>query len=122
MDIKQAKAKLDSVSKSTGTKHHKVLISELCSIVGFLIGEIEKINTPIFTTLEVVQTDLPPRVDSDPISKTIPKPPPPPPNETITKGNPPVEIPPMLPSAPYKTPPIANPIKRYRRGNAGEAK
>ncbi len=45
MNLEQAKAKLASISKSTGTKHPKVLVSELCSIVGFLLGEIERIKT-----------------------------------------------------------------------------
>ena len=55
MDIKQAKAKLTEISRSTATKHSKILISELCGIVQFLLGELERIETPGMTEL----TNLP---------------------------------------------------------------
>lgn len=51
MNLEQAKIKLADISKSTATKHSKVLIGELCTIVSFLLTEIERINTPTFTVL-----------------------------------------------------------------------
>lgn len=52
MNLEQAKAKLASVSSSTASQHPKVLISELCAVVKFLFAELERIKTPIFTTLK----------------------------------------------------------------------
>ena len=46
MNIEQAKVKLNSVNNCTGTKHPKVLISELCVIIKFLLEEIDRINIP----------------------------------------------------------------------------
>ncbi len=56
MNRVQAKAKLAEINRSTATKHPKVLISELCGIVQFLLGELERIETPKMTVL----TNLPP--------------------------------------------------------------
>jgi hypothetical protein len=52
MDIKQAKTKLASISGSTASKHPKVLVSELCTVVKFLLDEIDRIKTPTMTTLK----------------------------------------------------------------------
>lgn len=46
MNLGQAKAKLDSISKSTATKHPKVLISELCAVIKFLLDEVGYIEAP----------------------------------------------------------------------------
>ncbi len=45
MNIEQAKAKLNSVNHCTGTKHPKVLISELCVVIKFLLDEIDGIRS-----------------------------------------------------------------------------
>ena len=42
MNLAQIKQKLDEISKSTGTKHPKVLISDLCGIIRLLMVELEK--------------------------------------------------------------------------------
>lgn len=42
MNLEKAKAKLGSISKSTATKHPKVLVAELCSIIKFLLDEVER--------------------------------------------------------------------------------
>lgn len=44
MNLKQAKAKLAEASRSTGTKHAKILIADLCSVVKFLLDEIERLG------------------------------------------------------------------------------
>lgn len=49
MNLEEAKKKLDTISKSTATKHPKVLISELCGIVGFLLEEVGRIESPNIT-------------------------------------------------------------------------
>lgn len=51
MDIKAAKTKLIEISRSTGTKHSKVLISELCTVVRFLLDEIDRIKSPTLSVL-----------------------------------------------------------------------
>lgn len=42
MNIKQAKEKIASISKGTAIKHPKILIAELCSVINFLIDELQK--------------------------------------------------------------------------------
>lgn len=51
MNLDEAKKKLAVISKSTGTKHPKVLISELCHVVQFLLNEIDRIQIPSVTVL-----------------------------------------------------------------------
>lgn len=51
MNIEQAKKKLATIKKSTGTKHVKTLVSELCDIAGFLLCELERIKDPPTVTL-----------------------------------------------------------------------
>lgn len=51
MDFKQAREKLDSVSNSAATKHPKILVAELCVVVKFLLDELDRIKSPIFTKL-----------------------------------------------------------------------
>lgn len=51
MNVEQARTKLNSVTKSIATKHPKVLISELCNLVKFLLDEIERIKSPPMKTL-----------------------------------------------------------------------
>lgn len=71
MNIQQAKDKLRQVKQSTGTKHHKILINELCTIVEFLLNEIDKpqsrscncVNIPKKLPVELKES-LPP---SDPL-------------------------------------------------------
>lgn len=107
MDIEQAKTKLIEISKSTGTKHPKVLISELCVVVKFLLDEIDRIKTPLLT--------IQPDVKIDPVRKHRPIPIQPP-----WPDRPQPEIPGYTP--PGKTPPIYDSIKKHRKGNAGDAK
>lgn len=57
MNLEQAKAKLDSVSKSTAIKHPKVLVSELCVVVKFLLDEIDRIKTPIVSVLSEISSE-----------------------------------------------------------------
>lgn len=98
MNIKQAKAKLNEISKSTGTKHPKVLVSELCTVIKFLLDEIDRIKSPPIT---ILPKRLPEDVKIDP-----PRPQPKIPGGYIPPG---------------KTPPIYDSIKKYRKGSAGEA-
>ena len=72
MNRVQAKAKLAEISRSTATKHPKVLISELCGIVQFLLGELERIETPKMTVLTTL-----PKIDEhadriDPVPIKLP--------------------------------------------------
>ena len=53
MILEQAKQKLAEVSKSTGIKHPKVLISELCGVIQFLLDEVERIKTPPMAVLKI---------------------------------------------------------------------
>lgn len=57
MNLKQAKAKLADLSRSTGIKHPKVLVSELCSVISFLLDEIDRIKTPPVSVLQVLPKD-----------------------------------------------------------------
>lgn len=92
MNLKQAKEKLASVSNSTGTKHTKVLVSELCVVIKFLLEEIDSIGSSNFVLPKVIREDS---------SKT---PPWPRPNKTL----------PGLPGERYGN-------DRKRDGNAGDA-
>jgi hypothetical protein len=51
MNVEQAKAKLAEINRSTATKHPKVLVGELCGIIGFLLNEIERLNTTAVTVI-----------------------------------------------------------------------
>ncbi len=44
MNIKEARNKLTEISRSTGTKHVKVLIGELCDVCQFLLDEIDSMR------------------------------------------------------------------------------
>ena len=44
MNVREAKAKLNSISKSTATKHPKVLITELCSVIKMLLDEADRVS------------------------------------------------------------------------------
>ncbi len=44
MDIEQAKKKLAEIKRSTGTKHVKTLVSELCDIIGFLFDQMNLVS------------------------------------------------------------------------------
>lgn len=71
MNIKQARTKLESVSKGTATRHPKVLIGELCSVVEFLLNELDRIKSPTITTLSTLpkpdaMRDPPPRPRTSP--------------------------------------------------------
>lgn len=102
MNLEQAKAKLADLSHSTGIKHPKVLISELCVVISFLLDEIDKIKTPPFS---VLKNRLP--EDADATNQPSVKPP---------WKQWPDQPKPQFPS---QTPDILPPTKR--RGNAGDA-
>jgi hypothetical protein len=57
MNLEQAKAKLESVKNSTGTKHSKALILELCSVIGFLMGELDRTKSPPTSVLPNTRSD-----------------------------------------------------------------
>lgn len=114
MNIEQTKAKLIEISKSTGTKHPKVLISELCVVVKFLLDEIDRIKTPLLTILPKRIPVNQPDVKIDPVRKHRPIPIQPP-----WPDRPQPEIPGYRP--PGKTPHIYDSIKKYHKGNAGDA-
>lgn len=44
MNLAKAKSKLAEASRSTGTKHAKILIADLCSVMKFLLDEVERLN------------------------------------------------------------------------------
>lgn len=46
MNLEQVKKKLTDISRSTATKHPKVLVGELCVVIKFLLDEIEQIKLP----------------------------------------------------------------------------
>ena len=103
MNLKQAKRRVDEISRSTGTKNPKVLVAELCGVIKGLIGELEKIQNPPVTV-------LPKRLPED--------------LELPLKSEP-AELPPMMPP-PTGQPefPSPNPSvlpRRRREGNAGDA-
>lgn len=71
MNLKQAKSKLAEASRSTGTKHVKILVADLCSVMKFMLDEIERLNTllaPINTDPGVVKpiSELPWEMPSPP--------------------------------------------------------
>ena len=68
MNLKQARAKLESISGSTATQHPKVLVGELCIVVKFLLDELDRIKSPVFTKL----TSYPDRPDvmRDPLPRS----------------------------------------------------
>ncbi|KKN70873.1 hypothetical protein LCGC14_0426560 [marine sediment metagenome] len=102
MNLAQAKAKLNSVSKSTATKHPKVLVSELCAVVKFLLDEVDRIKTPILSV-------LPKRLPEDLVFRP-------------QRRQPPEEGPPQsTPSPEPSRIPYDPDLKRERRGNAGDA-
>jgi len=41
MDLKNAKKTLDSISSGISEKHSKLLISDLCSVIRFLVDKVE---------------------------------------------------------------------------------
>ena len=53
MTLQQAKQKLDTISKSIGTKHSKILISDLCGIIRLLIVELEKTGSLIESNIKL---------------------------------------------------------------------
>jgi len=104
MNLEQAKAKLNSVSNSTATKHPKVLVSELCAVVKFLLDEVERLGSSTPTII----TRLLPEIT------TLP-----------TKSKP-VELPPSLMPPPENQPELPSLFpdvmpKKRREGNAGDA-
>ncbi|RLC89076.1 MAG: hypothetical protein DRJ03_00540 [Chloroflexi bacterium] len=104
MNLEQAKAKVADISRSTATKHPKVLVSELCGVVQFLLNEIERIQSPPVTI-------LPKRLPED--------------LELDADRPEPFELPPISPP-PTGQPkfPSPNPSvlpSRRREGNAGDA-
>lgn len=107
MNVEQAKAKLKGVANGTATKHPKVLIAELCSVVQFLMDELDRIKTPPIVSL---QKRLPDDLD---IHKYIKNP----------RVRPPWPNKPNMPDKPLpeKTPTIINPIKPFSKGNTGDA-
>lgn len=114
MNREQAKTKLTEISRSTAVKHPKVLISELCGVVQFLLSEIERIKSPEITTLTTLPTIKEKgRIDPVPMkkpNKTSPLPSPqyPEPNLPPTETNLPYEgplDPPFFPK-PFRSPPI----------------
>lgn len=63
MNIEQAESKLAEIKRSTGTKHVKTLVSELCDIVGFLLGEIGRIKDSPTVPFSVNNDFRPPHID-----------------------------------------------------------
>lgn len=113
MNLEQAKMKLDSVSKSTATKHPKALIGELCAVVSFLLTEIERIKTPTMTFLP---QDSEVRHDPPLLERRLPQPPWPIPNSPQTSDTPPSSDKSSTHIPGYPTP------KKHDNTNAGDAK
>ena len=90
MDMKQAKAKLADINRSTGIRHPKVLVSELCTIINYILKEIDSIKSPPISLLSKQ-----PRDSS-------------------------VMTPPQTPGSPHRSPPVSDPVRRFRKGNAGD--
>ena len=98
MDLKQAKAKLAEASRSTGTKHAKILIADLCSVIKVLLDEIER--------LKVLHTQIPPL----PPWKSEP---------TIIPDDRPTQLPNEVPQPqPWELPSTTRPRPRLNAGNA----
>lgn len=51
MNLEKVKAKVTEISRSTGSKHPKTLISELCGVIQSLIKAIEGLEWPKMTVL-----------------------------------------------------------------------
>lgn len=98
MNVGQAKSKLKDISNSTATKNPKILISELCSVIKFLLDEVDHINNSRVNS--GIHKMLPEDIGIDPVLKPWPKPPP-------------VREHPCLPGKKLSD--------RQRRGNAGDA-
>ncbi|KKN98888.1 hypothetical protein LCGC14_0141290 [marine sediment metagenome] len=92
MNLSQARKKLDEISKSTGTKHVKVLVSELCKVLHSVLSAIERIEK----SMHPLQTI------------TFPKQNPVPPTETGLPTTNPID-PPFTPR-PFRSPPIKDPF------------
>lgn len=101
MNCKQARAKLDSVSKSTSTKHPKILVAELCAVVKFLLDELDLIKSSSVFPLKITWSN----------KQVLPE-------DFEVKRSP--NIQPPWPDRPIKSPSI-NPPHPYRKGNAGDA-
>lgn len=105
MNLSQAKKKLAEIRKSTGTKHIKVLISELCVVMQFLLDKIERVE---------LESQHPLRTITFPQSDPIPQCPDInlPPTETGLPTTNPID-PPFTPR-PFKSPPIKDPYDARR--------
>lgn len=111
MNIEQAKAKVDSIGKSTALKHPKVLVTELCVVVKFLLSEIERLQSSPITILSLPKR-LPEDIKIDPPKRrSTPQPP-----EEL-----PTELPTLLPPPPPPNKPYDPNLERKRRGDAGDA-
>lgn len=98
MNVKEAKLKLAEITGSTNIKHPKVLVAELCSVIKYLLDEIEDIKKPTMT-----------------LSQTIPSGP----NPSLCN---PVKLPSVsIPLRRNRSAPISDPLEKHRRGNAGDA-
>jgi hypothetical protein len=117
MNLEQAKAKLDTISKSTAIQHPKVLVSELCVVVKFLLDEIERVKSPNMVSLLKQPLDpnqpihTPPPSTNKPDIPFIPHkhPWPDTPKRTVCPDTPPTR----------REDPSVPPIRR--KGNAGDA-
>ncbi len=114
MSLERAKKQLTSIMNTTGTKHPKVLVGELCSVINLLIKVIEQINTSsldleLLTRLPQEDVNLDPHPSQIPILPIF--------DPDDMECRPPLE-------KPYKSPPFPdpNPIQKYRKGNAGDTK
>lgn len=81
MNLEQIRIKLNNVSKSTATKHPKVLISELCGVVKFLLDEISRIKSLPMTLLKRLPEDI--HLERLPPADPFVISPPPPPDEPV---------------------------------------
>lgn len=113
MNLKQAKTKLDTISKSTAIQHPKVLVGELCVVIKFLLDEIQRIKTPSMSVLKQ-------HLELDPHKPIYT-----PPTDTPKRIDPMI---PCQPPWPDKPPEIKKlkikeipTIHRPRTGNAGDA-
>lgn len=99
MNIEQARTKLAQISGGTATKHPKVLVSELCVVVKFVLDELDRIKSHTVSL-------LPKRLPEDPETQTYPS------------------IQPPWPHKPNPLLPLRNPSvspKDKQMGNAGDA-
>ena len=91
--MKQAKAKLDTISKSTAKLHPKVLVGELCVVLKYVLDELDRIKSPTLTVLPMKS-----------------------PHEADVKRDPP----PRPRTSPWVDP-VLNPDRKDRKFNAGDA-